>query len=142
MSFSYASNRFHAFEPMTPSARMYRLTQTCDPAGAISVPVALRQGNAGAFSPLVLDDDRTSPPDLNVYRGITFGSGNEYVLDFSKAFNSRTCSTNGLKFHWSVEYEDAALPNPYIVAGITGYDSPVLRIKPNSLVGTGPRGSL
>ena len=51
---TYATNRFHAFEPMTQPAQFYRLFQDCDPAMRVFVPIAFFRYNTNSPTPAVV----------------------------------------------------------------------------------------
>ena len=136
MTATYADRRFNVVEPLVQSKKFYRLARDSNPDGRPTIDVVLVQFNANPFTALPFDEANSSLPLVYAYNAIFVNSGKRLTFDASNAYNSRTGSNSGLTFHWSVEYQDQAVPNPYRVAGITGYDTPVLQILPNSLVQT------
>ena len=135
MTATYADRRFNVVEPLDQSKKFYRLVRDSKPDGRITIEVVLFQVNALPFTALTFDEANSSLPDIYAYN-VSFVNTKLLTFDASNAYNSRTGSNSGITFHWSVEYQEQSVPNPYRVAGITGYDTPVLQILPNSLVQT------
>ncbi|HEY1121540.1 MAG TPA: hypothetical protein VGE67_08055, partial [Haloferula sp.] len=47
------------------------------------------------------------------------------------------CDPERLTFEWWIHYDNPSVTYPYVHPGITGYDTPTLRIQANSLVRSG-----
>ncbi|HSH96344.1 MAG TPA: hypothetical protein VK968_19510, partial [Roseimicrobium sp.] len=135
MTATYEDRRFNVVEPLDQSKKFYRLVRDSKPDGRITIEVVLFQIKALPFTALTFDEANSSLPEIYSYT-VSFVNTKPLAFDASNAYNSRTGSNSGITFHWSIEYQEQTVPNPYRVAGITGYDTPVLHILPNSLIPT------
>jgi hypothetical protein len=128
--------RFETTDTTTDSRRFYRLFRQNDLLARIQ-PQGVGRPASSPFLNLVITEQ---DPDYRVFRAVLIRNQVSYIFDFSQTINPRISSRSGLRYRWSIEYEDAAIPNPYLHPGIQGHDSPVLRIAPNSLPNTGAQG--
>ena len=111
----------------TDPKRFYRLNN--EPCG-VRQPPALRYN-----SQITLKRGSAAPVPLTVYadgQQNAFGNNVPTVIDASAFFDPASCNGGTLTYHWVITYPSR--PDPYTVAGITGYRTPVLTIARNSML--------
>ena len=111
----------------TDPKRFYRLSN--EPCG-VRQPPALIYGSS-----ITLKRGSVAPVPITVYANgqlNAFGNNVPTVINASAFFDPASCNGGTLLYHWVITYPSR--PDPYTVAGITGYRTPVLTIARNSML--------
>ncbi len=121
------NNTFSMARNSTDPKRFYRLNN--EPCG-VRQPPALMYGSS-----ITLKRGSAAPVPLTVYadgQQNAFGNNVPTVINASAFFDPASCNGGTLLYHWVITYPSR--PDPYTVAGITGYRTPVLTIARNSML--------
>ena len=132
---SYSTSLFEAVDTTTAPARFYHLRKNIEPEG-LPVVVAYRRIDNGNLTALF--EQGSSPPALIVYPLSSVSANRRLIFDLSQTINPPTGDTSGLRYEWTIEYDNPDVPSPYVQPGMQGFDTPILRIPANTLINTNP----
>ena len=121
------NSTFSITRSSTDPARFYRLNNA--PCG-VRQPPALMYGSS-----ITLKRGSIAPVPITEYvhgQQNAFGNNVPTVINASAFFDPASCNGGTLLYHWVITYPSR--PDPYTVAGITGYRTPVLTIARNSML--------
>lgn len=125
---AYSNGLYQVLQPIDGPRRFYQVVP-CEPRVTVS-KLTLKRADRDPQT-LFLDEE-ASDGDVFRYFNVPLRNNSELVLDFSESLKG-VCDPERLTFEWWIHYDHPAVPYPYVHPGVTGYDTPTLRMEAKKL---------